>query len=225
MRRSVRNKKNATNDARTEGRASKKQKVVNEERQASIANNMGTTYFKLVYTLSAQDSVAVAGVVSANADLSDETHQIFLTPGNIRPCAVGLTGASAMVRELGREVLPLLRYGCSVSSVRQEFFACERHKVKDAPCWKTVEFADVATRKQKGAPSICAVVVVRKPVVRDTGLGELVSARKQKLFRGRRLLAENEPVVNVLFLDLTRLTINLRSSTCVYPACPSTTPP
>lgn len=146
---------------------------MNEERQASIANNVGTTYLKLVYTLSAQDSVAVAGVVSANADLSDETHQIFLTPGNIRPCVVELTGAYALVRELGREVLPLLRYGCSVRSARQEIFACERHRVKDAPYWNTVEFADVATRSRKGAPSLCAVVVVRKPVVRDTGLGEL----------------------------------------------------
>ncbi|CAM9757675.1 unnamed protein product, partial [Ectocarpus sp. 12 AP-2014] len=99
---------------------------------------VGTSYLKWTHTvpksakkfvskLSAEDSVFAVAVVRANADLSDEQRQSLLTPGNVRLCVTKSWGcADSLVRQLGQQVLPLFRYGCSARSVRRGFFARER---------------------------------------------------------------------------------------------------
>lgn len=115
----------------------KKQKVMSEERRTSIEGLVDTTYLrwmrtvpkcskKFVSKLSAEDSVAAASLVAANADLSDETHQILLTPGCIRPCVTELRCAYAFVRKFGEEALVLLRRYRSVASARAELTAREK---------------------------------------------------------------------------------------------------
>lgn len=139
----------------------KKQKVMSEERRTSIEGLVDTTYLrwmrtvpkcskKFVSKLSAEDSVAAASLVAANADLSDETHQILLTPGCIRPCATELRCAYAFVRKFGEEALVLLRRYGSVANARAEIV---RRQTREA---RAMVREDKYTPKRPGGASrIC----------------------------------------------------------------------
>lgn len=85
---------------------------------------------KFVSKLSAEGSVVAVAVVSANADLADEAHQVLLTPGIIWPCVKELACAYWLVRQVGQQVLPLFRYLCFARSARIEFFNRERFEGK-----------------------------------------------------------------------------------------------
>lgn len=58
---------------------------------------------KFVSKLSAEDNVAAVAVIRDNADLTDETHELVLKPGNVRPCVTGLRGAYALIRYLAKK--------------------------------------------------------------------------------------------------------------------------
>ena len=119
----------------------KKLKRINEERRASIEALVGTTYLrwtrtvpkvakKLVSKMSAEDSVAVASLVAANSDLSEETHQILLTAEYSLPRVTTLRCDYEFVRELGGEAIDLLRrHGC-VSNVRTQLVRRELEQQK-----------------------------------------------------------------------------------------------
>jgi hypothetical protein len=114
----------------------KKQKVDNEQRRTSIEGIVNTSYLKWMRTvpksakkyvskLSAEDSVAVAGVIGNNADLCDEIHEMILAPGCTRPSATGLQEAYCLVREVGEEAVALFRRHHSVRGVRAAIVARE----------------------------------------------------------------------------------------------------
>lgn len=68
------------------------------------------------------DSVAAVAAVRANADLSDEVHEIVLSPGCRRPCT------EELVRKVGEEAVSLLRRHRRVRVVCAGLVACEKEE-------------------------------------------------------------------------------------------------
>lgn len=117
----------------------KKQKVLNEERREAIAGIVDTSYLKwmrtvpkfgkkFVSTLSAEQSVAAANTIRANADLREQVHEAVLKSSRIRE----LGSAYAFVREYGEEAVILLRRGYGINDARGILVARKKRAEKRA---------------------------------------------------------------------------------------------
>lgn len=117
----------------------KKQRGENEHRRASIEGMVGTTYLKWMRTvpsfakkfvskLSAEESVTAVAVVNKNADLSDEIHDLILSPGCVRQSATDLEEAYALIRKSGDVAVTLLRRRISIRAVRAAIIAREEEE-------------------------------------------------------------------------------------------------
>lgn len=141
----VRQEKNAEQEKRKRAASEqrnarqKKQKVVTEQRRASIEGIVNTSYLKWMRTvpksakkyvskLSAEESVAAVVVVGNNADLSEEIHEIMLSPGCIRPCTAELEAAYALIRKVGDVAVTLLRQHRSIRAVRTAIISREEEE-------------------------------------------------------------------------------------------------
>lgn len=117
----------------------KKQKVDNQQRRTSIEEVTNTSYLKWMRTvpksakkyvskLSAEDSIAAAALVGRNAHLSDEIHQILLSPRRFPLCVEELGRSYALIQRVGEEAITLLRHHSCIHAVRAELVAREEEQ-------------------------------------------------------------------------------------------------